>query len=614
MDNNIRFRRNVYIIVFCILIFGVISQVTRSDLILKYVSNGNQLTEEKRGVLQNNYTNINMLVSDDKVDDKHCIVYDSSDEVSVMNYANFQEVYRYIKQPYSLQDAALDTVSYEGCKAVVIISGLEALNDSYIELEHYIENGGYVFAAMLDQVGPVFTQLYRKLGIINYSDFTPNLGVELTSSIILGQRGDMQIDEYFYNDSLLVELDQNSEILAKGTVSPISWRFEYGDGAIVVYNGNNLYTKTNRGLIVGALGMLLPDYIYPIFNAKLFYIDDFPAPISTASDPRITAEYNRNISSFFKDIWWPDMIRLAKNYHLKYTAVAIEDYNNDVIAPLPSYRQDDLANLISYGREVLKTGGEIGIHGYNHQPLQFDESIAKEYDYVVWNSYEDMEASIQEVVAYLKKGFPSYDTVSYVPPSNILSQEGRRALVNNWESLFTISSLYEEDSTGHSYVQEFEIADDGIIEMPRITSGYAENSEMVWLEANVMTTHGFISHFIHPDDIFDDYRSGGKGWGELYRDFQYMLKRMDDTYSWLKAQTSTEAAVQVATVLNSQITRQQTESKIDVKIDNYYLPQYFILRTDKKIGKLTNCHVKLIEDNTYLVETTDEHFNIELSR
>jgi len=306
------------------------------------------------------------------------------------------------------------------------------------------------------------------------------------------------------------------------------------------------------------------------------------------------------------------MIRVSKNYNLKYTAVAIEDYNKNVEAPLPSYRQDDLTNLIVYGREVLRTGGEIGIHGYNHQPLQFSDEIAKQYDYVPWKSVEDMEASIKEIVAYLKQGFPNYEAVSYVPPSNILSEEGRKALIDNWDTLRTINSLYGEDSIGHSYVQEFEIAEEGIIEMPRVTSGYAETPVMLWLEASVMTAHGFISHFIHPDDIFDDYRSSGKGWQELYQDFQYMLERMEKQYPWLKAQTSGEAAEHVAIVLNSNLTRQQQENSLVLDIENFYSPQYFILRSKKKIGKLTNCTVKLIDEHTYLVEATDKRFNIEL--
>lgn len=612
MDNNIRFRRNVYIILLCILIFGIISQLARSDLVLKYISNDNQMSLEQWEQFQGTVTDVSMLVDESDSVGKHCIVYDSTDELSEKYYKNFKEVYRYIKQSYTLQDTAVDTLSYDSCQAVIVLSNIETMADSIKQLEQYIESGGYVFFTRMDHPGPVFTKIYRKLGIVNYWFVIGNNDIEFTSNLLIGQKGKTFTDDYFYNDSISVELDHGSELYAKGDLSPLAWRYDHGEGAVFVYNGNNLFMKSNRGLIVGALSLLVPDYIYPIFNAKLFYIDDYPAPMSTEKHPTITAEYNRNIASFFKEIWWPDMISVAKNYDLKYTAVAIEDYNEVVAAPLPAYRQEDLTNLIVYGREVLKTGGEIGIHGYNHQPLQFREDIAKAYGYKTWNSYEDMGAAVREVVAFVERAFPNYHTVSYVPPSNVLSKEGRTALKENWDSLRVVSSLYEEDHEGFSYVQEFEIAEDGVVEMPRITSGYADSPDMLWLEASIMTAHGYFSHFIHPDDLLDDHRGGGKVWSELYKDFEHMLDRVHDTYPWLKAQTSGDAAMHVARVLNSQLTRNQTDKKLSVDIDNYETPQYFILRSKKKIGRLTNCQVKLIDEHTYLVEATDASFNIEL--
>lgn len=614
MNNNSRFKRNIAIILACVLGFAILTQFSRSEFVLKYVSNESHLSSDEWTAFHKSITPVSMLVEEEEQQpaDAHCMIYDSADEESVKYYNNFREVYRYIKQPYTLQDVQEEQPRFDACQAVVMLSSIEALAESIAELEQYIAGGGNLFLAKMDHPGSVFTKFYRKLGIVNYWYVVGNNDIELTSNVLIGLKDQAFTDDHFYNDSLSVELDHNSELLARGELTPLIWRYTYGDGAVLVYNGNNLFAKANRGLIVGSLSMLIPDYIYPIFNAKLFYIDDYPAPMSTELDPGISQEYNRNIASFFKYIWWPDMIRAAKTYDLKYTAVAIQDYNDVVAAPLPTYRQDELTNLIVYGREVLKTGGEIGIHGYNHQPLQFREDIAKEFDYYTWRSYEDMEAAVREVVAYLDKAFPNYEPVSYVPPSNILSAEGRQALASNWESLRVIASLYEEDFRGYSYVQEFEIADDGIIEMPRITSGYADAPDMLWLEANAMTAHGFVSHFIHPDDLLDDHRSGGKKWSVLYKDFQQLLGRINDTYPWLKAQTSGDAATHIAMVLSSNISRKQAKSRLEVDIEHYRTHQYFILRSHKKIGKLSNCKVRLIDEHTYLVEATDERFTIEL--
>src|SRR5690606_13679842 len=434
MKNNIRFRRNVYIIMLSILIFGIISQIARSDLMLKYVSNDSQTSLGQWQTFQETVTTVSMNIDGGDIAgvDAHCIIYNSEDSLSVSYYNNFEKVYSYLKQPYTVLDTASDELSYDACQAVIMTASIEVLTDSITELEQYIHDGGYVFFARMDHPGPVFTKLYRKLGIVNYWYVVGNDDIHFTSNLLIGQKDALFTDDFFYNDSISVELDHNSEMLAKGkNQTPIAWRYEHGEGAVLVYNGNNLFTKSNRGLVVGAISMLIPDYIYPIFNAKLFYIDDYPAPMTTEERKEIKEEYNRNVATFFKEIWWPDMIKLAKNYDLKYTAVAIEDYNEAIKAPLPKYRQEDLTNLIVFGREVLKTGGEVGIHGYNHQPLQFRQDIADEYDYVVWNSYEDMEASIREVLSYTQSAFPNYNVVSYVPPSNILSAEGRQALVDN---------------------------------------------------------------------------------------------------------------------------------------------------------------------------------------
>lgn len=611
MDKKIKFSRNIYIIVIGILIFGIVTQVSRSNMMLKYITNNTKLSSAEWEKVQYTITPKYLIANEADVD-KHCIIYNSEDELSNSYYENFQEVYSYLKQPYSLVDTSHSTPKYEGCQAIIILTSLEELFTSVDDLEKYIYEGGYVYLTRIDYEGPALAKIYRKLGIVSYRSITDNYNINLNSNVIIGQNGQSFEGDFFYNASLTVELDHDSQLLAKGKTSPILWRYEYGDGATIVYNGNNLDRKINRGLITGSISLLTPDYIYPIFNSKLFYIDDYPAPRDTGYNEKITKDYNRNISSFYKDIWWPNMISAAKKYNIKYTAVAIEDYNTQVAAPYPLYRKDDLTNLIIYGREIIKTGGEIGIHGYNHQPLQFDENLAKEYQYFPWNSYQDMKLAIQEVLSYIGKALPNYDVVSYVPPSNILSQEGRRALVESWDSLRVISSLYEGDEFGHSYVQEFEIAPDGVIEMPRITSGYGDSPDMEWLEASVMTTHGFISHFIHPDDIFDDYRSGDKGWSQLYTDFEMMLNRIDTSYPWLESRTSGDAAIQVATVLNSNITRHYETNSLSVDIDNFYSKIHFILRTEKKIGKLTHCHVEKIDDNTYLVEATSEQFNIEL--
>ena len=57
----------------------------------------------------------------------------------------------------------------------------------------------------------------------------------------------------------------------------------------------------------------------------------------------------------------------------------------------------------------------------------------------------------------------------YVPPSNVLSPEGRAVLTHEIPEVKTIASTYFPGD--FAYAQEFEWAADGMFEQPRVISG-----------------------------------------------------------------------------------------------------------------------------------------------
>lgn len=139
---------------------------------------------------------------------------------------------------------------------------------------------------------------------------------------------------------------------------------------------------------------------------------------------------------------------------------------------------------------------------------------------------------------------------SYVPPSNVLSDEGRVALKQVFPTMKVIAALYSSDPNNRSLVQEFTIGDDDIIDMPRISSGYYRNDSNEWEIANAMTTHGVFSHFIHPDDVISANRSQG-GWGDMIEEFELFMHDINARYPWLRALSATKAAYYQAATLQS---------------------------------------------------------------
>lgn len=613
MQKKVNYQKKVYIIMLFILLLAGITQLARSEFILKFKHN--EKTHQKYEAIKEESmeesSNVLAAISEDR--GEYCLAYDGAEELSVEIKENTEQVLQYMKQPYHPID--LDNISLdpEKCSAILLTASLDSVDYEIPAIIDYVESGGYVFWMRSDNPNQSFHKIHRKLGFVNFEYLQGKYGIELTSNVLINQAGTKFGGDFIYNDVMPAELDSDTELLATtADQNPLMWRKELGNGAFIVFNGNSLDGKDTRGLIAGGISLLEPDYIYPVFNAKLFYIDDFPAPVPQGINEQIYSDYQMDIPTFFHEIWWPHMLKAANVHDVKYTAVAIQTYNDIVKPPFDKAVDEELHNLIRYGREVIKSGGEIGVHGYNHQSLQMDKKIAGNFGYNAWETEEDMKDAIRTVLRYLEKAFPSYNLMSYVPPSNVLGIEGRAALSESWSDLAVVSSLYMTDRFGDSYIQEFEMASDGVLEMPRITSGYFDTEYHKWLEANTVTSLAFFSHFLHPDDLLDEERGRQQDWESLYQDFEHMLDRLQKTYPWLRSMTSADAAISIAEQLKSGMTVGKTPKDMKVTAGTEKTEKFFMLRTKKKIGKLRNCSVEQIDDNVYLVKTADSDFSIGL--
>lgn len=614
MKRDVKLQKKVYVIMLFVLLLAGVTQLTRSKLVLS--SNVNEQTYEQYQAIKANY----MKVSSENVvlepsDRAYCLAFDSEDELSVRIKENTEHVLGYMQQPFTPVNLDANELNMTNCQAVLLTTSLDRVENEIPAIVEYVDNGGYMFWMRSADPTDAFIKLHRKLGFVNFEYLQGKYGIALTSNVLINQAGNVYDGNFIYNDVLPADLDANVELLATtADQNPLMWRKQHGEGAFLVYNGSNLAGKDARGMLAGGISLLEPDYIYPIFNTKLFYIDDFPAPVPQGINDMIYNEYKMDIPTFFYDVWWPNMLKVASNHDVKYTAVAIQTYSDQVKLPFTSLGDEELHNVIRYGREVIKSGGEIGIHGYNHQSLQMDEEIAKYFGYKLWETMEDMEASVETVLQYLEQAFPRYSMMSYVPPSNVLSEEGRQALVNAWPDLAVISSLYMPDVFNRSYVQEFEMGKDGVLDMPRITSGYFDTDYNEWVEANTITSIGVFSHFIHPDDLLDEERGRQQTWKNLYEDFEELLTRLHTTYPWLRSITSAEAAIRIADQLQGGMVVSKEENVLNVTTETTLDEQYFILRTDKKIGKLQQCTVQKIDHGVFLVKATANDFSIELGR
>ena len=133
---------------------------------------------------------------------------------------------------------------------------------------------------------------------------------------------------------------------------PLLWECRYGKGKFVVSNNSIMQKKEARGIVCAAYSLLSDICVYPVMNFSVFFIDDFPAPMPEGHHTVILKQYGRAIENFYKNIWWPDMLRLGKEYGLKYTGLLVETYNDNVKGPFSA--EQDLEAPVFWGHALRR--------------------------------------------------------------------------------------------------------------------------------------------------------------------------------------------------------------------------------------------------------------------
>ncbi|MCY6482928.1 DUF2194 domain-containing protein [Clostridium aestuarii] len=601
------YKKNMFFSLSLVFLLAVFYQCLRSDIFIKFIRNTNDYkmlnSEENTGVK----INVNK--------EKYLVIYDKTDTNSIYIKNNVIKVIENMKKDYtelSVEEYENNDLNYDG-----VIFAFERMDylkniDNFIE---YSRGGGSLLFMERPVIDESFKSFYKELGISSLNDLINSYGIKLLSNVLVGAKEFEINDSSIENSSLDLKLSDDTKIYIESYDKlPLLWSKNLDKGKIIFFNGTMLNEKINRGLITGILSLSKEEFIYPVINMKLLYIDDFPAPVPEGVEPNIYKEFGRNIPKFYREIWWADMIAAAAKYDVKYTGLIIETYNDKVKSPFVIQDTNNRNDLIIYGRELLKNGGEIGIHGYNHQSFAYKGYIKQNLGYNSWDNKVDMIKSLQEVMRYAKEVYPKYNFRVYVPPSNILSPEGRQAVIEAMPNIKIISSVYMSDAYGDSYCQEFEISADGIIEMPRFTSGYEKKSDEMWSIYNGVTSLGVFSHFVHPDDVLDYDRNNGKGWTKLYEEFTSLLKQVKDKYSWLRSMNASTGGEEVKKYLQCDPYIAYDKDIIEIYCESFRKNTYFILRSEKEILKSKGCDVNKIDEGVYLICLKEAYASINIEK
>ena len=582
-----------------VLSIAVCLQVIRSDYMLRFYTNAAVREPQKQTA--------SLAASSRPA--SFLVLYEAGSSDSVGLKDNVVQTLEYMHENVAEADAASPrALPDSSCSGVITTFEDLGKYTRWDSLLAYVKNGGRLLLAMRPLDSDALAGLQGALGISKYRTLRDTKGLTLKTNTLIQCEGLHITPDVASSNSLDVQLAPSAALMAVSDEKiPLMWKIALQKGVVMVYNGTNLSEKSSRGLLVGMISQMFPSFLYPIINAKVGFIDDFPAPVPEGYNEELYREFGVTTNYFYKYIWLPDMMQSAKDYNLKYTGVLIEDYNKNTTPPFSTAAKN--RDFILFANEVLHRGGEIGLHGYNHQSLAPEGFVTEDLGYTPWKTQSAMRLSLETAIRYAASMLPNYRLQVYVPPSNILSPQGRQAVVAGMKDLKVIAGVYTAGAgESDAYVQEYEVRD-GVCEFPRVTSGYIDDAYTYWSIYNAVTSVGVFSHFVHPDDVLDSQRNMGKNWEQLYKGYNDILSAVQGRYGWLRPLTASEAAEEEKHFLELEPTITYGKDEITVSCRNFYQGDSFLLRSGSASAG-TNCKVRQIDGGVYLVTPSSAQFTI----
>ncbi|WP_026506773.1 DUF2194 domain-containing protein [Butyrivibrio sp. MC2013] len=549
-------------------------------------------------------------------EEKTCLfITDSSETNSIEARLQFEQILIDMRVSYDEVDVVADEIPDFAAYKTVLVGcvNLSPIGDKILDLTSYVYKGGRVMFGLPMEKDTTLDVIASKLGIIEHSySFHDVADFKSSPDFMLGWQRVYRIDDS-YESSMEVALSSSCKVYASTADDsvPLIWSSDYGEGRFVVCNFGYC-EKSYRGIYASAYSLLEDVCVYPVINAADFYLDDFPSPVPSGNSEYIMRDYRMDTAEFYSYVWWPDVLKIAGEHGFPLTGVVIETYEDDTSEDIKS--NGSTADFYYFGNMLLNRGGEIGYHGYNHQPLCGpDYEYLYDEGYKVWESAEAMKKAMEEVTRFVGSLYLSQEACVYVPPSNVLSEEGRQLIVSSFPGIRTIASIYLPGE--NSYPQEYEVKEDGMVEAPRIISGCEIGDYMMMTAFSELNMHFVSSHFMHPDDLLDEDRGAAIGWETLKEGYNGYMDYLDEVVPDIRKVTGRGFAGAVQRYSNLCVEKEDDDEGCSVHLDGLIDDAYMIVRINKGVSAgIKGAEVVQLAGNLYLIRVKDENVRINTKR
>lgn len=186
-------------------------------------------------------------------------------------------------------------------------------------------------------------------------------------------------------------------------------------------------------------------------------------------------------------------------------------------------------------------------------------------------------------------------------------------LAEEFPEIRCIASIYFHGED--EYEQEFEVADDGMVETPRVISGCEIGDYMQLAALSELNLHFVNSHFMHPDDLLDPDRGAAIGWKTLKGTFSNYLDWLYRSAPEIRNLTGSQMGGAVQRYCATGLWKMDTPDKLYLTVDGLYDEAYMFVRVNRgDVGAVKGGELTHLTGNLYLLHVTDSEVELERNR
>lgn len=424
-------------------------------------------------------------------------------------------------------------------------------------------------------------------GIKIFSGFMINKERIYSKKDFYGEEDDTAIDIPYYSLAAGYEvyavglLDNQDKLGIKDEeLPPLVWRTKTGNAFVFTVGSEVFGGISLPGVLNGFMAHESDCYVYPIVNAQTISLVNYPY-LSQENEERMQQLYSRSSEAVARDLLWPNIIQILKNYGDSYSFFMSPqlDYQ-DGIGPKGDFTE-------FYLREIRKLPGDMGLSLGQVSNIELKEKLTE----------DDV---------FLSRYLPKYEFTALYTADFDMGEVESCLDQKLLKRISLIMSDYKEGDRMIDYIR------DDTISVKLNMDGYRHETmddlKMICVEnaLGMCNEKVDIKHVIFPQDRTDEWNYLTLRWskGDTYF----------NDYSKFDVISVYEMEKRVRRFLALDFTYQWDGNKVDIDIDHFDEEAYFILRiSNRSIARIENGTIEEITADSYLIKALDAKVRIQLT-